>query len=289
MRPDHRHELKTNELAEWIANFPQWFKENLTVIVGTAAVIVVAVGLYFGLIYRKNVASARERLRLTGLITQLPFQKMQVAQAQAQGRDQSFILLPGAENLKSFAQSTKDDQMAALALIERAETLRAELQYRLGNVSRDDLIEQIGQAKASYTEAQRRASSNPSLAAKAKYGLGLCEEELDNFDNAEQIYREILKTPQFDATVARAAAEHRLKTMRDYKGAVLFREKPKSAAATKPQIQIGPTKANLAAAMGRPADANLAPPTGSAAGRDANQGVQKPKNTEAPKTRVPGR
>ncbi len=30
MKAEHRHELKTNELADWIVHFPQWFKENQT-------------------------------------------------------------------------------------------------------------------------------------------------------------------------------------------------------------------------------------------------------------------
>ncbi len=28
MKSDHRHELKTNELAEWLSNLPQWAKKN---------------------------------------------------------------------------------------------------------------------------------------------------------------------------------------------------------------------------------------------------------------------
>ena len=33
MKSDHRHELKTNELAEWLGNLPQWTKENLVTII----------------------------------------------------------------------------------------------------------------------------------------------------------------------------------------------------------------------------------------------------------------
>ena len=34
MRSDHRHELKTNELADWIAHFPEWANKNRTSLVG---------------------------------------------------------------------------------------------------------------------------------------------------------------------------------------------------------------------------------------------------------------
>ncbi len=35
MKSEHRHELKTNELAEWIANFPTWAKENAKVLIAS--------------------------------------------------------------------------------------------------------------------------------------------------------------------------------------------------------------------------------------------------------------
>ena len=40
MKSERRHELQTNELADWISNFPQWFQDNLaTVIVGAVVVV----------------------------------------------------------------------------------------------------------------------------------------------------------------------------------------------------------------------------------------------------------
>lgn len=246
MKPDHRHELKTNELAEWMMNLPQWARENMTFLIGTAAVCVVAVVLYFGLFYRKNLVLARDRDTLTSLVTQLPFQKIQVIQAQTQGKEQSYMLVAAANNLRDFAQSTKDDRMAAVALIERAEALRAELHYRTGNVARDEITQQIGQAKESYEEALRRASSSASLAAQARYGLGLCEEELGNFDNAERIYREVAGDPNSEGTATKAAAAHRLKTMSDYKKTIVFRSVPEIPAFVRELLA-------------KPADANVPP------------------------------
>ena len=40
MKSEHRHELKTNELAEWISNFPSWTKENAKVLIPTIVVLV---------------------------------------------------------------------------------------------------------------------------------------------------------------------------------------------------------------------------------------------------------
>ena len=105
--------------------------------------------------------------------------------------------------------------MAALALIKRAEALRTELHYRAGIVSKRDLTSQISRAKTSYTEALEKSSPNPSLTAAAKFGLGLCEEELGNFEKAGQIYRDIAANPDFEGTAAAVQAKHRLELIID--------------------------------------------------------------------------
>lgn len=260
MKPDHRHELKTNELAEWIANFPQWAKENRIMIIGVVVIIVVLGAVYGWRIHSKKVA-VRTQIELTDLLNQLTGSKMQILRAQAQGKDISYILVQRggpADRLKIFAQDTNNDQMAALALIKQAEALRTELHYRPGTVSKQDLTTQINQAKASYTEALEthlRRSPNPSLQAIAKFGLGLCEEELGNFEKAQQIYRDITETGDFEGTVAKATAEQRLKTMADYKTKVVFKPSPEPKA----PIEIKPAEANLPADVNLPIDVNLVP------------------------------
>ena len=244
MKSEHRHELKTNELAEWLGNLPQWTKENLTTIIVISAVIVAAAAFYVWYSHRKS-AVAQEQVEFTDLLNQLSTSKIQVLNAQAQGRDLSFILLQPANNLGNFAQRTNNDRMAALALIKQAEALRTELHYRPGTVSTEDFTGQINQAKAAYTEAKTRLmqASSASLMAAAEFGLGLCEEELYNFEKAQQIYKDIVADTDFEGAVAFAQAKHRLEIMADYKQRVIF--KPAPPVATKPKIQIRPVDANL--------------------------------------------
>ena len=72
MKADHRHELKTNELADWLGHFPEWAQENRTTLIAAGAVIVVlAVVLYFVRFYRAD-ASMHEHERLTGLVDAAP-------------------------------------------------------------------------------------------------------------------------------------------------------------------------------------------------------------------------
>jgi tetratricopeptide (TPR) repeat protein len=249
MKADHRHELKTNELAEWLFHLPQWTKENLKTIIFVLVVLVAAVAVYSWRFYSRNVVDVREQIEFTNLLNQLAGGKMQILQAQAQGRDLSFVLLQPAKGLETFAQNTKNDNMAALAMIKRAEALRAELHY--GTVDEPYLIEQTTKAKASYAEALEKCSANPSLAAAATFGLGLCEEELGNFEEAKQIYREVAENPDFDGTTAKAAAKQRLDTMDDYTQKLVFKQAPA------PPIEIKPADVNLPAGAGLPAGASL--------------------------------
>jgi hypothetical protein len=292
MKSEHRHELKTNELAEWLSNLPQWTKENLTIIIVVLAVVVAASAFYVRYRYRKS-AVVEEQLVFTNLLNQLSASKMQVLSAQAQGRDLSFILLQPANSLGTFAQNAESDQMAALALIKQAEALRTELHYRPGTVSEQDVAEQINQAKAAYTEAiqnRLRWASNPSLTAAAEFGLGLCEEELANFEKAQQIYQIIAENPDFEGTVAVTQAKHRLETMADYKQKVIFKPAPAppaaslppetsagqtTGAATGPTIQIKPVDSNLPAEVILPIDVNQASQTSNVL-PDVNSNVPEP-------------
>ena len=247
MKSEHRHELKTNELAEWIANFPQWAKENLRMIIYVSIVTALVIVVAFFKWYGKNVESVRKQLEFTKLILQIPQSKMQILQAQAQGVDISYMLIQPADNLQIVAQNAKNDAVAALALIKRAEAIRAELHYRLGTVSKQEIAAQIDKAEASYAEAFTKASTNPSLRAAAKLGVGLCEEERGEFVTAENIYRYITTNPDFEGTVAAAAAKQRLETMADYQQKVVLKTSPKPAPTEpiQPQIKLKAPDTNL--------------------------------------------
>ncbi len=248
MKSEHRHELKTNELAEWLGNLPQWTKENLTTILVIVAVVVVGVTFLIWRSYNKNIVQVREHLEFSNLLNQLSAMEGQIPGAQAEGRDLSFQLIPAADSLGSFAQNTSNSQMAALAFIKQAEAFRTELHYRPGLISGQDLTDRINQAKTAYTEAVQRSSGNATLKAAAEFGLGLCEEELGKFEEAQKIYQGIVANDDLDGTVSHAAAKHRLETMADYRQKVVFKPAPipvPSAAALQPTIQMNPVDFNL--------------------------------------------
>lgn len=222
MKAEHRHELKTNELAEWIANFPQWAMENLKTIIYVAIVIVVAAGLGFLKWYYKDAESARKQFEFTSLMGQTWNGKPQILQARIKGVDLAYALLTTAGSLETAAQTEENNQMAALAFIKQAEALRAELYYRATTADEKDIKTQTDKAIAAYNKAIEKSGSNSTLTAMARVGLGLCEENLGNIDKARQIYREITENPRFSATTAAKQAKHRLIILAGYQPNIVF-------------------------------------------------------------------
>ena len=256
MKSEHRHELKTNELAEWLSNLPQWTKENLIAIICVSALIVVLAGVYLWRGYNRNILQVRERTEFTNLVNQVSGAKIQIVSAKEQGRDLAFMFIQLAKNLDTFAQNTKNNRMAAMALVKRAQALRAELHY--GTVEQPYVKEQTKKAKASYRTAMEKSSTNPVLAAAAEFGLGLCEEELGNFKEARDIYGEIVANPGYEGIVTVTQAQRRLKTMADYEQKIAFvpDPNPEPPAASKPSIDIGPAEVKLPANIIPPFNSN---------------------------------
>jgi len=278
MKAEHRHELKTNELAEWLANLPQWTLDNLTTIILAVVLIVVITGFFMWRGYNRDVVQSRERVEFTNLLNQLAGSKTQIVRAQTEGKDLAFMLLQPAKGLDTFARNTKNNRMAALAFIKRAEAIRAELHY--GNVEKQYVIEQTNEAKASYNEALKRCVGNNSLTAAAKFGLGLCEEELGNFEQAREIYKEVAESSDYEGTGPAAQAQWRLKIMSDYEKEIAFNPNPNpqptetelQTLQTQPDAFNVPLDLGLPLELDLPEESNQPPATGVPA--DSNQTVE---------------
>jgi len=236
MKPEHRHELKTNDLAEWLAHLPKWFEQNRNTIIYIAVAVIIVGGYYLWYNYQKNVVEVRKKTYFTQVLTQLPARKAQILYAYSQGIDASFQLLDLAKELSTLAQNTKNKKAAAVALIEQGQILRTELHYRLRSPDQDELQSQITQAKNAYNKAlnilapddeDKAKKLYPALVAEAKFGLGLCDEELGNFDEAKKIYREIAGSAELKNTTAAAQAKLRLDTMDGYEEKIAFKPAPR--------------------------------------------------------------
>lgn len=248
MKSEHRHELKANELAQFIENFPTWAKENLKMIIYVSVVLVLIGGSYVYHKYQTGVVPLKKDAQLTTSLIFLSQSKPKILEAQANGFDNSYALIQLGKNLKAVADKTNDDLKAALALIKSAQAQKMELHYRMDTVNNDDLTKQINSTKLTYQLAAQKAAKSPLLLSIAKFGIGLCEEELANFKEAKAIYTEIAENPEFKGTTTAEQAKLRLNTMDSYKKQVVFLPAPQQIPQEplmQPQIQFAPEQANL--------------------------------------------
>ena len=250
MKSEHRHELKTNELAEWMGQLPQLLKKNYRMIIYFSVIVIVVAVISYFKIYRVRSEALHKRIVITDLIDTLGRKKMDTINSLSQGLDKSGEMLMVADNLSSTAQTIEDDKLAAMALIKRGEALRAELHYRYDTPERAIIEHQVNQARQCYEQALAKAAGHSTLTALAKYGLGLCEEEVGNFEGAETIYREIVNNDEFEGTIVPSQAQQRLDTMVDYKEDIVFVEAlPKPAPAESVTIEqpaaVGPVTVEI--------------------------------------------
>lgn len=221
MDSEHRHELKTNELADWIVHAPEFFRKNYLTILGV--LLVIAGLLSWPILNKKRQGvDTKQAVETTELIEKVSQSKALIVQ----GSQQSGSLIGLASSLEIAAGDAKTDLAEALILIKRAEALRAELHYKAEEIEEVILLSEIERARASYEKAVKKAKGNANLEAMATFGLGLCAEEIGDYTKASGIYESIVSNAGFEGTVFPAKAKARIETMADNRESFLFVNAP---------------------------------------------------------------
>ncbi len=228
MDSKHRHELKTNELADWLGHFPEFCKRNLSTIIGVALIIIGLVTWPMLTRMRQEREMARSAAVTESIqnLDQQMFRVLQAAQQDQQTRQQATeALLASAGDLLNQADEAANNDLAALARIKAAQAMRTELHMRPEIIDVDQLHARIDQAQKAYEKALD-AATTPTLRAMAKIGLALCAEERGQRDAAAQHYRDIIDTPDFAATMFPAKAQQRLEALDENLEAFVFAPAP---------------------------------------------------------------
>jgi tetratricopeptide (TPR) repeat protein len=243
MKAEHRHELKTNDLALWISNLPNWANQNMRTIIYTVVGVVLILAAVIYYVYQKTVVSSKEQGALTALLFELPQRETFIAQNQMKGEDNSFQLFQFSDALDNIAKTTSSDSIAALALIKEAQLLRTELGFRFGTPGTQDISTQIGKAKDLYNKALNTylsKSPNATLEGIARTGLGICEEELGNAEEARKIYEEVATGTAYAGTVAATEAKQRILAMDSFTEKVALKPMPRKKVETQPTTILEP-------------------------------------------------
>ncbi len=230
MKTERRHELHTNELADWMVHFPTWAKENRNNIIYIAIVIIVCGALWYYKYGRVAARSVGEQ-QITNLIDTVERHKMMVVNKQVEGLSISDGFVAAHNNLGSHAALSKNNIAAAIALVKAADALRADMHYRPEIPPQDVLEEQVNKAKNLYEQALQKAPENAQLAAMANLGIGLSLEELGQFGQAKDVYQKIVSDEKYAGIAAAWQARLRMATLDDNKQQVYFAQasKPRSA------------------------------------------------------------
>src|SRR6056297_2423925 len=153
MKSEHRHELKTNELAEFLEHFPEWFNKHLKTIIYIAVVVVLVIGAYIWKRYQSQVVNVGKDIAVTKAALDITGARYQSLYQSMEGTDASYTFGTAAESLYRAAQSARTSDSAALALLKSAQALRLELHYRLDEVTEQEKTDIINNAISRYNEA----------------------------------------------------------------------------------------------------------------------------------------
>ena len=250
MKSDHRHDLKTNVLADWMTHIPEWSQRNAKSLIGGTAIVVLIVVAVFWSQYNNTVLAQAHRVKFTSDLANSEVLTMQVAQSSAQGEDMSITLGESSSNLGELAQDTSSKTMAALAYLKQAEMLREQTHFENGQPAEETVKSRMEAAITAYNMALEKGQTNKTLVSVAQYGLGLCAEELGKFDEAAKIYKALISDTSLDGTIGKASASHRLESMASFQDPITFPIVEQTAEVPAPPAlpEIGPMLPDVNAA-----------------------------------------
>ena len=211
MKSGRKHELEPHDLAQWIADFPKWCRENRTNLIYVAVVLLLVLVSVYLKWFRQDTRSIEDMVKVTTLAEQLGQTRQQIAQGQATSDNALMI----ANEFEATARQSEQEAVDVLSLIKAAEAIRTELHYKKTSYAPEAMMAQVEKAQKFYEQAIQKAEGNKTLIALAKYGIALCEEERGNFQVAKEAYQQIANDPQFAGTAITYRAKLRFETTDD--------------------------------------------------------------------------
>lgn len=228
MDSKERHEMRTNELADWLGHVPDFLNKYRNQLIGAALIIVGLISWPILNRWRQGSDFAIKS-QISGMLDTLETNRALAIRQQQPDAPQEISagsFMVSANNLADEAKKAPSDNLAALALIKRAQALRMDLIYRKDIPAEDVIAAQNKQAQEAYQQAYDKAQM-PALKAMAQFGLGLCTEESGMLDQAKSIYQKIVDEPTFAGTSLPRAAQDRIDKMADNNKKYVFVETPK--------------------------------------------------------------
>ena len=217
MDSEHRHELKSNELANFLTHFPDFLKKNANIIIGVAliAIALITWPMFNRMSRQKTIAEASQVSESIQMLSQDIMKALQAYKESPEQLNPALnTILVNADKLLASASETDNPNLEALAYVKAAQAIRTELHLKNEVVSAETVDTQIQKAQEAYEKASAVAAI-PTMKAMAQFGLGLCAEERGQAQQAADIYTAITNDETFAATVFPQKAQLRLDALDD--------------------------------------------------------------------------
>lgn len=228
MDSEHRHELKTNELADLLTHLPQFFKKHANTIIGITLIVIALVTwpLFTRMSREKTIT---EESRVAESIRMLSGDIQAALQAYDNNPEELAPSLStiqaNADALMELTSETDNPNLEALAYIKAAQAFRTELHLRNEVVDAQAVETQTQKAQEAYEKAAETAVM-PAVKAMARFGVALCTEERGQIEQAADLYKAIVADEAYAATVFPTLAQQRLDGLADSTETFTFVEAP---------------------------------------------------------------
>jgi hypothetical protein len=186
MKSDRRHELQTNELADWVGHqIEQLIPYTRAIVGGIVGIIVIAIA-YTVVSYQQSAASGRAWQSYLGALMERDVDT-QVA------------------DLEDVATREQGNPAGLWALQTQAD-LDLDRASRMLFSSRDEALKLLDRSQKNYEKVETESQRNPTLLERARFGLGQVYECQGSLEKAKAKYEQVVKsktTPAYSKLAAR--------------------------------------------------------------------------------------
>ncbi|MFC1782426.1 tol-pal system YbgF family protein [Planctomycetota bacterium] len=239
MKAKDRHRLKTNELAQTLGNMLDYIRKHGNLIL-TIAVIALVVVVGGGLLLKSRFKGQQNRQKLlytqlretSGLMAASIQQAAAALQAQADDPTQPLptpITVPydveaNSKVLGNLSQQAQGSAVGMTALLQQAEVIRSTLFFSDQDLSLNQKQQLFTQVTDIYNRILQQYPEENWVVGIAQMGLALVAEEMGQWDQAQQIYDEIIADTDgiFAGSVFPHQAQRRLDLREDISSLIEF-------------------------------------------------------------------
>jgi hypothetical protein len=265
MKAEHRHELKTNDLAKSLMTFPDYVRAYGGKAILGLAIIILAVVLIMQRISSSRTQAVQSRDDLAYAINQI--QKLTHVSVFPDGR----VTVRPAEvdNVRALLQKVRNDasdkSVLAAAAVAQGDYAWAMANYpelpaatTQASLRPDrDRSELLKEAQAAYEEVLSHYSDQTVSVIAARFGLGALAETHSKWDEAKSQYEAVstLTTGNDGLKEFKDLADAKLKRLESLREPVLIGEVPAVAETPKPAVPATTTSPATHPATSAPAPA----------------------------------